>query len=352
MLWAAVAVAVLVLAGTAVWVIRLGSAHQTTSQYVGSTATPRSRQSTEPAQRHSSDPPRTSGRRYPAATLAPLYGTLFGAWVAPTGGATYSAEEASIRTFESQIGRRLALDQLYVPWGNPFPMAVVHWDIGQGILPMISWAGTYTSQVAAGTYDAQFRAAARELRALHRPVMLRWFPEMDGSQYRPLVASPASFIAAWRHVHNIFTRAGATNVIWAWCPNALHFFDGVSQLYYPGSKYVDWVGADGYNWAPTLQRAPWRDFASIFSAFYTWGRSSGKPMLVGEFGALERRPGDKAAWYRQTETELRTRFPDIKALVYFNSDLAGFDWRINTSASSLAAFRAFANDPYFRARPR
>ena len=28
-----------------------------------------------------------------------------------------------------------------------------------------------------------------------------------------------------------------------------------------------------------------------------------------------------------------------------------FDWRITTSPSSLAAFRAFANDPYFRARP-
>lgn len=246
----------------------------------------------------------------------------------------------------------MAIDQLYVPWGNPFPMTVVHWDISQGMVPMISWAGASTSQIVAGAYDSQFLAAARELRDLHRPVMLRWFPEMDGSHDRPLVASPASFVAAWRHVHNLFTRAGATNVLWVWCPNALHFADGISQSYYPGSQYVDWVGADGYNWAPTLARAPWRDFASIFSTFYRWGLSTGKPMVIGEFGVLERRPGDKAAWYRQTDRELRTRFPDIKALVYFNSDLDGYDWRITTSASSLAAFRAFATDPYFRAQPR
>ena len=374
--WIAAVGAVAVLAGVAVLVAQLGPARPTASSGhhqgtgssrragspgpSGSSARPGTHShsarapsaSNSPSRHHSSARPKRSGAAYPAATLAPAYGALFGAWVAPTGGDTYPAVEDSIRTFEGQIGRRLAIDQLYVPWGKTFPMQVVQWDIGQGVVPMISWAGTHTNLISSGAYDSEFRAAAEELRALHRPVMLRWFPEMDGGQYRSIVASPASFRAAWRHVHNIFVKAGATNVIWVWCPNALHFADGVSQSYYPGSQYVDWVGADGYNWAPTLQRAPWRDFASIFSSFYQWGLTSGKPMLIGEFGVLEDKPGSKAGWYRQTDRELRARFPDIKALVYFNSDLDGFDWRITTSASSLAAFRAFATDPYFRAQPR
>jgi len=74
--------------------------------------------------------------------------------------------------------------------------------------------------------------------------------------------------------------------------------------------------------------------------------------MVGEFGVLERTPGAKAAWYRQTDLELRTMFPAIRAVVYFNSDHEGFDWRITTSASALEAFRAFAADPYFCAQPR
>jgi Glycosyl hydrolase family 26 len=375
-LWIAVAAAagVVVVAGVAILIAALGTAHPTAAAGhhggTGSSATPTSSRpsgsassrgsrsarpghaSKSPKGRHSSAEPRSSGGTYPASTLAPSYGALFGAWVAPTDGDTYGAVEDSIRTFEGEIGRRLAIDQLYVPWGNSFPMAVVDWDISQGILPMISWGGTHTNQIAAGVYDSVFEDAALQLKALHRPIMLRWFPEMDGSGYRSIVASPRSFIAAWRHVHNIFVRAGATNVIWVWCPNALHFAFGVAQSYYPGSRYVDWIGADGYNWAPKLARAPWRSFASIFGTFYRWGASTGKPLLVGEFGVLERRPGEKAAWYRQTDVELRTMFPDIKALVYFNSDQGGYDWRINTSASSLAAFRAFANDPYFRARPR
>ena len=366
-----IAVAVLVtlaaLAAITVVVVRLGHGAKTASPRGGvhvkesptggatsqpsHPASPSKTRGSKAGRRPSPSPTAPSGQA-PAGSLAPASGALFGAWVAPTSGSTYSALETSILTFEHEIGRKLAIDQLYVPWGRPFPMSVVRWDLHQGSVPMISWAGTSTSQIAAGVYDSEFRASALELRSLHRPVMLRWFPEMDGSQYSPIVSSPASFVAAWRHVHDIFVRAGATNVIWVWCPNALHFGDGVAQRYYPGSSYVDWVGADGYNWAPTLRRAPWRDFASIFGDFYRWGLSAGKPMLIGEFGVLERRPGNKAAWYRQTDVELKTRFPAIKGLVYFNSDLDGFDWRITTSTASLAAFRSFATDPYFRAAPR
>ena len=341
-----IAAVVVVAVAAAVAVVRLGqAAHSSAGSAPSGSASP-----TSAGGQSQSAPPRSA--QFPASSLAPSHGALFGAWVAPTGGSNYTALERSISTFEHRIGRPLAIDQLYVPWGNEFPMQVVRWDLGRGSVPMISWAGTHTNQVAAGVYDRQFRARAVELRDLHRPVMLRWFAEMDGGQYRPIVASPASFIAAWRHVHDIFVRAGASNVIWVWCPNALHFVNGVAQQYYPGSSYVDWVGADGYNWAPTLKRAPWRDFASIFSTFYRWGLSVGKPMLIGEYGVLERKPGDKAAWYRQTDNEVRTRFPDIKALIYFNSDLDGYDWRITTSATALAEFRAFATDPYFRARPR
>jgi beta-mannanase len=29
----------------------------------------------------------------------------------------------------------------------------------------------------------------------------------------------AHYVAAWRHVHRIFTKVGATNATWVWCPN-------------------------------------------------------------------------------------------------------------------------------------
>ena len=78
-------------------------------------------------------------------------------------------------------------------------------------------------------------------------------------------------------------------------------------------------------------------------------------MLIGEFGTVEGAPGAKAGWFAQAGLAIRTLFPAIRAVVYFESDHRNFgrffDWRVTTSRSALAAFRAFAHDPYFSARP-
>lgn len=294
----------------------------------------------------------SGGQPGPAGRLVPARGALFGAWAEPIGGNGYVSYEWAVIKLEREIGRKLAIDQLYDPWSRPLPLIVARWDLRNGRIPMISWAGYHTNLIAAGRFDRMIRARARQLRDLHGPVMLRWFAEMDGRNDRPLVTSPGSFIAAWRRVHRIFTSVGATNVSWVWCPNAGHFPDGVSQLFYPGTKYVDWICADGYNWAPKRAGAPWKNIVSIFSSYYRWGIRMGKPLMIGEFGVLEGAPGAKAAWYRQTDRLLRTMFPRIRAVIYFNSDHQGYDWRITTSRSAMAGFRAFANDPWFSARPR
>jgi len=81
-------------------------------------------------------------------------------------------------------------------------------------------------------------------------------------------------------------------------------------------------------------------------------------MLIGEYGTVEGAPGAKAAWFRQADQQIKTQFPALRAVVYFNSSNPGhpkfgtyFNWRVTSSKSALAAFKAFANDPYFEARP-
>ena len=293
----------------------------------------------------------TRSGRLATGPLVPSAGALFGAWVEPTDGFTVGDEETSIAELERRLGRTLAIDQLYAQWSAPMPLAIARWDLRRGSIPMISWAGASTRLITSGKYDAQIRARALQLRALHGPVMLRWFAEMDGTFYRAEAGSPKSFIAAWRHIHNIFTSVGATNVIWVWCPTAANFSTGYAQRYYPGSNFVNWIGTDGYNWSPRMRGAPWLSFADIFSGFYRWGVSSGKPLLIGEYGVLEGAPGRKAAWFKQADQELRIRFPAIRAVIYFDSDHDNYDWRPTTSPTAFAAFRAFADDPYFRARP-
>jgi hypothetical protein len=57
------------------------------------------------------------------------------------------------------------------------------------------------------------------------------------------------YVSAYRHIHDLFVAAGATNVVWAWCPNvtAVHGGNRNTLDYYPGDSYVDWTGVDGYN---------------------------------------------------------------------------------------------------------
>jgi hypothetical protein len=74
--------------------------------------------------------------------------------------------------------------------------------------------------------------------------------------------------------------------------------------------------------------------------------------MVGETGVMERNAGEKAEWIASMGTTLKTAYPEIKALVYFDAyssaNFGGwYDWRIETSNSSTSAFRSVATDPYF-----
>ena len=43
---------------------------------------------------------------------------------------------------------------------------------------------------------------------------------------------------------------------------------------------------------------------------------------------------------------LKASYPLIKGVIWFDVDKER-DWRINSSATTLAAFKAMASDPYF-----
>ena len=56
------------------------------------------------------------------------------------------------------------------------------------------------------------------------PIALSFGHEMNGNWYPWGTAqtTAAEFVAAWRHIHDVFARAGATNVIWVWNPNVIN----------------------------------------------------------------------------------------------------------------------------------
>jgi hypothetical protein len=279
----------------------------------------------------------------------------FGAYVNLTNKWTKSARQHEITSYQRALGRRLAINHRYYRWDSNLANWETRWDVAHGRRPLLSWSHHSASAVASGSEDAVIRRAAQRLHALGKRVLLEWFWEMDLHRYDSLTGSPATFIAAWRHMHRVFEAEGASNVKFVWCPSAAGFETGTAQRYYPGNAYVDWICADGYNWGSVRPSRPWRSFVEIFHAFYHWGSTAtSKPLMVGEAGTGEGRPGQKAAWFTGAASGIRRQFPRLKAVVYFDSyDTANhWNWRTTSSTSARRSYIDWAQSTYFRRLPR
>jgi hypothetical protein len=286
--------------------------------------------------------------------LVPRTGLLLGAYVDPDDAWRGNDDVfAKIDAFEALIGRPLAIALHYYDWADVFPSGLEQWDLAGDRIPLISWRGTRLDAINSGRYDSLIRARARSVKSLGAPVFVRWGWEMNGNWFAHAGAlnmpdGPAKFVAAWRRIHKIFDAAGAKNVVWVWCPNAQSTPDEEWNQwgrYYPGDAFVDWVAIDGYNWGTTQSWSTWQNLADIVGPFYR-DYAGRKPIMISETASAEA-GGDKAAWIRNAQTTLIRDFPKVKAMLWFEVAKEA-DWRVESSAASLAAFRSLAQDSHFR----
>jgi hypothetical protein len=255
---------------------------------------------------------------------------------------TFAQQAKALETLESLVNRRFRIMSTFVGWSEPFPNPGDEAARDAGRIPLVSWEGRRDLKaVAAGRYDGLLHERARACRAFGAPLYIRWGAEFNG-EWNPCYGQPSEFAAAWRHVVRTFRAAGSTNVGWVWCPYATHGARRPAEQwhrYYPGDRYVDRVGMDGYNWGATRSWSMWRSFGEIFSKLYR-DYAGRKPLMICEVGCAEV-GGDKAAWIEEMGGDLIARFPAVRALVWFDAKKET-DWRIDSSPGSLAAFQAVA----------
>jgi hypothetical protein len=272
-------------------------------------------------------------------------------------------DRSVVAKFASDVGRQPAIVSAYQQWsGEPsFPATPARWLADRGTVPLIVWepwqpglAGTASveqpayrlSVIASGGFDSYVRKYADQVRAYGGPVLLEMLHEMNGDWY-PWAGTvngntTGDYVAAWRHLHDVFREEGATNVTWIWTPNGETVPNTAAnrpERYWPGSQYVDWVGIDSYNWGSSAH-TQWRTFAEMFDADVAALRGFGKPIMLAETASVER-GGDKAAWIRTLFETLTGADRDaIGAVVWFDKAMPGFDWRTDSSAAAQAAFVA------------
>jgi beta-mannanase len=305
----------------------------------------------------------------------------WGAWTKTSeinGGAESPWTMATQTALEEAAGKTASLIHWGSAWeasycgGTPqceFPTTPFNSVREHGSIPFYSWAPDFTvwpektpypdnGAIAAGAADEYVEQWAEEAKAWGHPFFLRFAHEMNGGwfpwglgehKYRgsTYTNTAAEFVSMWQHVHDVFEEVGATNVTWVWCPNigptgtsgAL-----LSELY-PGDEYVDWTCLDGYNGDDGPGGAYW-SFSEVFGTPYGYIANTiapSKPMVIGETAATES-GGSKPNWITSMGEVLRTGFPKVHGLVWFNKNELGpggkSDWPMVTTTATKEAFAA------------
>jgi hypothetical protein len=290
--------------------------------------------------------------------LVPACGAWWGMFVpTPNGGGLSAAVAAQ----DSSLGRPLDLILLYhdmstTPDGT-FPNSAEE-QLSQHHLLVFSWApviwstGQYYSweTLASGALDQSvIIPEAIRLRNFGTPVFLSLFPEADSAE--PSQGSPSEFIAAWRHVHDVFAREKVRNVVWVWTTTGYLPHASTIAAMYPGNSYVDWIGYDPYNYF-SCRNSSWQSFSRTIGPFYQWlsSRHYGKPIMLTEYGtsADPANPDLEASWYQDIGPTIK-KYSGIKALNLWNSSTTQCNFTLsNQSAQGQAAYQQAGLSPYFR----
>ena len=253
------------------------------------------------------------------------------------------------------VGRKPVIVSYYKQWDfAPFVERELKLVWRRGALPVVTWEPlSYHGRryplraIARGRYDRYLRRSARAAVAWGRPIFVRFAHEMNGDWYpwgRGVDGNTARrYKMAWRRVVRVFRRNGARNVRWVWTPNVNHGGGLPFKRFYPGDRWVDWVGLDGFNWGHGGRSL---SFRKIFGRSYrVLRRISHHPIMIAETGAYGR---GKARWITQAMRRQLPRMPGIKALVWFNGAANGVDLRFNSSRPALRAYRSAARRGRYR----
>jgi hypothetical protein len=304
----------------------------------------------------------------PAAAKQSKRGLFWGAWIGPQLTGTQPPWDMSAVTqFEQRLGKGLSTIQFAAPFADcsvspcsfyDFPAKEMEAIRQYGAVPFFSWSSQATpwvmgepepdfqlADVIAGNYDSYIRSFAEAAAAWGHPYFMRfnwepngdWFPWGEGANGN----QPGESVAAWRHVHDIFTSVGATNTTWVWCPYIdIHKFAPIAS-FYPGDEYVDWSCLDGYNWAKARSHpVAWKTFDQIFAGSYRQivnRIAPSKPMLLAEIASSGGGKA-KARWIRDMFGALHTRYRRVRGLIWFDQVQQGVSWPLENSPIVTRAF--------------
>jgi hypothetical protein len=278
---------------------------------------------------------------------APSTGAYLGAWIKPDA-LTHAGRVEAVDGLEKDLGRPLDIVNTYRRFEQLVGTESDAELLAQGATLMVSWATGDNRSILAGGHDRLIRQQAKAIRTVKRPVLLRIRWEMDRPNLRATMWSGEDYIAAYKHIREIFDQQRVRNVSWVWCPTAEGFIRGDAPAFYPGDDQVDWTCVDVY--AGNL----FQPIGQLMGPFLRWAAERPKPIVIGEFGVAKAwGSAGRAAWLADAKRTFKAN-PQIKAVVYFESNPEGNgpkqQFRLAGDRPAFQAFARLTRDPYFNPR--
>ncbi len=240
---------------------------------------------------------------------------------------------------EKNFNQTFDIVSLYEAWGpksiNEFPHELLKKIRERGSIPMITWEPWTTTfpefkndpdlsrerEVCRAIFDGRFdfyiKAYAKLIREYQWPVCLRFAHEPDNPAYPWSETggnSNAEYIAAFRHVVELFEHEGVSNITWVWNPWSPKSLD----THFPGGRYVDWIGLTTLNYGYSSPDMKWSSFDDIYRPIRKKAMVMKKPIMLAEFGSTDF-GGDRAAWLEDALQSISKNYKEIKSVVFFNS---------------------------------
>lgn len=256
------------------------------------------------------------------------------------------------KRYEQQVGVPSAYTRHYVGLDQPLDGSFMVWSAGQNKTQVISIharTGTYNAvrwrDIANGDHDDDLKKRAAELLTYDGFAYLIWHHEPENDTDQVWVpggpdqdgpsGDPADYQAAGLHVREVMRAEGVTNsrALFGQCLMAGTYGKG-------HGGYDAWklpfaiLAVDGYD------RSGGHSFSSLFTAAHNVAQTEHKQLFVEETGTVEKSDDAnyKAHWF---EDAAGCTWPELVGVEYSNVS-AKADFRIDTSAQSLSAYKSWA----------
>ena len=236
---------------------------------------------------------------------------------------TGNATDADLSTVIN--GNDISIVALDMPWMNreqyKLDTEKLNSLYSKNVLPLLNWNLEFRdgngilindasefAQILNGSYDEQISSLAAQLAYINKPVLLNYNngAGADGRLLR--YKNAGDYKAAWKYVHQIFNKAGANKVIWAWsAPDA-----ATAESLFPGTGYVDWLAVNMDRSDAQFFKSRTYGFDSMYRKYHQYPlfKISGLPVMVTGLSG-----NNDPTWYNAAWKTIDTGFVEIKAVI-------------------------------------